>query len=275
MNSKRWIAALVCLGSALFAETASAAPDVTGFGGLVDGGFIYARVRASGAVLDSDQYVGQGDLIYTFDNPGLAVQVDVSDDFYYGVAHRLAHLWSAGGSAFWRDDKGTFGFSGSYFSTDAAAQPLFAGKTSVETYGIFGEYYILKDLTLQARGGGTDGGGVGLQSYYGAAGLTWYDDPNLAVHAEYNYTTYSSGHDWTGIEGDVEYLPFHSVPVSMYVGYDYANISKAHDTHGGDSAAIYLGLKLHLGTGLTLRDYQRTGAIEWTGDSRPGANLKF
>ena len=60
--ASKWISALVCLGSAMFAPAASAAPDVTGFSGLVDGGFIYARVRADGAVLDSDQYVGQGDL---------------------------------------------------------------------------------------------------------------------------------------------------------------------------------------------------------------------
>lgn len=272
--ASKWISALVCLGSAMFAAAASAAPDVTGFSGLVDGGFIYTRVRADGAVLDSDQYVGQGDLLYTFDNPGMAVQLDISDDFYDAVKFQMAHIWSAGGSAFWRDDKGTIGFSGSYFATDAPAEPLFSGKKSVESYGVFGEYYIFKTLTLQARGGGTEGGGVGLQSYYGAAGLTWYDDPDLAVHAEYNYTTYSSGHNWTGIEGDVEYLPFHSAPVSLYVGYDYANISKANNS-GGDSAALYFGLKLHLGSGLTLRDYQRTGPIEWTGDSRPGANLKF
>ena len=94
------------------------------------------------------------------------------------------------------------------------------------------------------------------------------------------WTFASSRIDWaaascSGIGASIEYLPFHSVPASFYVGYDYANISKAHDAKGGDSAAVYLGVKFHFGSGRSLRDFQRTGPVEWMGDSRPGANLKF
>ncbi|HEX4293625.1 MAG TPA: hypothetical protein VHZ29_05790 [Rhizomicrobium sp.] len=267
--------AFALLGCLALCGTASAAQDPSGFSGLMSGGFIYARTRATGATADSDQYVGSGSLLYVFDNPGLSVQIDGDYDNYYGTKHEPADIWSAGGSVFWRDGKGTFGFSGSYFAVDAPAAPLFTGKKSVESYGLFGEYYVLDSLTLQARGGGTEGGGVGLQSYYGAGGFTWYDDPDFAFHAEGDYTTYSSGHNWTGVDASIEYMPFHSLPASFYVGYDYANISKAHDTKGGDSAAVYLGVKFHFGAGRSLRDYQRTGPLEWMGDSRPGANLKF
>jgi hypothetical protein len=248
---------------------AQAAPDLSGFSGQIDGGFIYARVRQDATISDSDQYVGHGAALYTFDNPGFGVQVDVSDDFYYGKPHQLSHIWSAGSSVFWRDHKGTIGFSGSYFGVDAPAFPLFGGKKSLESYGIFGEYYATGNLTLQIRGGGTEGGSVGTQSYYGAGGLTWYDSPDLAFHVESQYTSYSSGHDWTGVAATVEYMPFR-FPASVYVGYDYANIS-----HGGDSAAVYLGLKVHFDGGRNLRETQRTGPIEWTGDARPGANLRF
>jgi len=270
MVAKNRVAGLALACTLAFPALAQAAQDLSGFSGLLSGGFIYARTRAGKNVADSDQYVGQGSLLYTFDDPGFAAQIDMTDDFYYGVKHELAHIWSAGGSFFWRDGKGTIGLSGSYFAVDAPADPLFSGKKSVESYGIFGEYYVTHNFTLQARGGGTEGGGVGLQTWYAAGGFTWYEDPDLALHAEGNFTTFSSGKDWTGIEGTLEYLPFESLPASLYVGYDYANIS-----HGGDSAAIFFGLTWHFGQGRSLVDYQRTGPIQWTGDAKPGANLKF
>jgi len=253
-----------------FPAVAAAAQDLSGFSGLLSGDFIYARTRSGANVADSDQYVGQGSLLYTFDNPGFAAQVDVTDDFYFGVPTQESHIWSTGGSLFWRDNKGTIGVSGSYFAADAPADPLFSTKKSVESYGIFGEYYVAQNFTLQARGGGTEGGGVGLQAWYGGGGFTWYDNPDLAVHVEGNFTTFSSGKDWTGVQGSVEYLPFESMPASFYIGYDYASIS-----HGGDSASVFLGFTWHLGWGRSLADYQRTGPIQWTGDAKPGANLKF
>ncbi|MBV8978112.1 MAG: hypothetical protein JOZ13_12120 [Alphaproteobacteria bacterium] len=270
MAARNPIAAFALAAAALLPEAASAAQDLSGFSGLLSGGFIYARTRAGSDVADSDQYVGQGSLLYTFDNPGFAAQIDVTDDNYFGTRHELAHIWSAGGSLFWRDSKGTIGLSGSYFAVDAAADPLFSGKKSLESYGAFGEYYVSNNFTLQARGGGTEGGGVGLQAWYGSGGLTWYDTPDLAAHVEASYTSYSSGKNWTGIEGVFEYLPFRSLPANIYIGYDYANIS-----HGGDSAAIFLGLTWHFSAGRTLVDYERSGPIQWTGDDKPGANLKF
>jgi len=260
----------------LLAALGLAAPAEAGdLSGLFDSSFAYTRVPASGAqglpALDTDQYTFKLAGLYTFDNPGFAVQLEGQDDFHYGIKFNLAHLWNAGGSVFWRDNKGTIGLSASYFAVDAPALPLFPGKTSIESYGAFGEYYIFDNLTLQAKGGGTTGG-VGAASVYGSGGLTWYDAPDLALHLSATFTSYTSANNWTNVDASVEYLPFRSIPVSLYLGYDFVNISGLGYTKAN---TFFGGLKLHLGEGSALVDYERTGPVEWTGNSTPGANLKF
>lgn len=243
--------------------------------GLVIGDFAYTRVpqvKPQGLPnIDTDQYTFKAKGLYTFDNPGFGVQIEGQDNFYFGKKFELAHLWSAGGSIFFRDNKGTIGASFSYASVDAPAPPLFSGKTSVQSYGGFGEYYVFKDLTLQAKVGGTTGA-VGEASVYGGVGLVWYDSPDFAFHSELNFTSYTSANNWTNVKAWGEYLPFNSIPVSFYMGYDFVNISGLGYTH---MSTFLGGLKFHFGEGYTLRDYQRTGPLEWTANSEPGANLKF
>lgn len=267
--SRTKIAAL-SLGLALASPLAAqAATDPEGLTGLLDGTFAYSRIPVGKIAVDSDQYTVHGAALYTFDNPGFGVQIEGQDDFYFAVKYNLAHLWSAGGSLFWRDNKGTFGVSASYFSVDAPAAPLFSGKKSIQSFGFFGEYYAFNELTLQVKGGGTTGG-VGYASLYTAGGLTWYESPALAFHMEINFTAFTSAHDWTDVNSSIEYLPFHSVPLSFFAGYDYANVSSARY-----ASTFFAGIKYHFGSGLVLADYQRTGPIEWTGNAQPGANLKF
>lgn len=266
----------VHLGLAALAALCAAAPSrASDFTALVDGEFAYTRVPSSPAQglhsVDTDQYTFKAAGLYTFDNPGFGIQIEGQDDFYFGSKFNLSHLWSAGGSIFFRDNKGTIGLSGSYSAVDAPAPPLFATKTSVEAYGIFGEYYIFDNLTLQAKGGGTTGA-VGEASIYAGGGLTWYDSPDLAFHAEANFTSYTRANNWANINSSVEYLPFRSLPMSLYVGYDFVNISGLGYTK---TNTFFGGLKFHFGEGRVLSDYQRTGPIEWTGNSQPGANLKF
>jgi len=267
-----------CLGLGLLALVApvfAAQAQAGGFTGLAVGEFAYTRVPSSPKQnlfsIDTDQYTFKLAGLYTFDNPGFGIQLDTQDDFYFGKKFNLSHLWSAGGSVFFRDNKGTVGISGSYSSVDAPAAPLFKGKTSVESFGLFGEYYVLRNLTLQAKFGGT-AGAVGEASAYGGAGLTWYDSPDLALHLESNFTSYSRASNWTNVNASIEYLPFQSMPVSIYAGYDYLNMSGLGYTY---ASTFFAGLKYHLGQGRVLSDYQRTGVAEWTGVSQPGANVKF
>jgi hypothetical protein len=222
-----------------------------------------------GSSIDTDQYTGHGALLYTFDNPGFGIQVDGQDNFYYGIKHNDAHLWSAGGSIFFRDNKGTIGLSGSYFSADAPAAPFFPGKKSIESYGAFGEWYPFHNLTFQAKFGGTSGP-VGLASVYGGGGVTFYDGPDLSVHAELNFTSFTSGNDWTDYNAGIEYLPFNSVPVSFSLGYDHAIVAGV-----GYTSSFFAGLKYHFGEGQVLANYDRTGPIQYSGNATPGSNLKF
>ena len=197
------------------------------------------------------------------DNPGLNFQLEGGDDFYFAIKHNDAHLWNAGGSLFWRDNKGTIGISGSYFSVDAPALPLFAREKTIESYGAFGEYYVFENLTLQIKGGGTTGP-EGSSSVYGGGGLTFYESRDFALHTELNFTSFTSGHDFTDVRSEVEYLPFNSIPLSLYAGYDYTAVSGASYV-----STLLAGLKVHFGQGRALSTYNRTGPVEWNGTARP------
>jgi hypothetical protein len=269
--SKMTSAAVALLAIGLYPTGAFATQDLSGFSGLIDGNFTYSRDtrNAVGSAIDTDQYTAHGVLLYTFDNPGFGFQVEGQNNFYFGIKHNAADLWSAGGTAFFRDDKGTIGLSGSYFAADAPAAPFFPGKKSIESYGFFGEYYPFRSLTLTVKGGGTSGP-VGLASYFGGGGLTWYEYPDLAFHTEINFTSFTSGDDWTDYKAGIEYLPFSAMPVSVEFGYDHAIVAKV-----GYTSAFFASLKFHFGQGRSLVDYDRTGPVQYTGNATPGSNLKF
>jgi hypothetical protein len=251
------------------AGSAAAAGNTTGFSGLLDGNFTYSNDRVGPAV-DTDQYTVHGALAYTFDDPGFGVQLDAQDNFYFGTKYDLAHLWTAGGSVFFRDNKGTIGLSGSYFSVDAPAAPIFIGKESVESTGFFGEYYPSRNLTLEMKGGKT-WGPLGLASYYGGAGLTYYEAPDLAFHVEGNFTSFTAANNWTDFNASVEYMPFDSIPMSFSAGYDHTLVSG----FTGNASTFFAGIKYHFGAGHVLGEYDRTGPVQYTGKPTPGANLKF
>lgn len=266
--AKGWVLGLALLA---FASPAGAGE----LSGLVVGDFAYAELPPAKKQklprISTDEYTVKLAGLYTFDNPGFGIQLDAQDGFYFGRKFDLSHLWSAGGSAFFRDNKGTIGVSGSYSAVDDVAEPLFHGKTSVESFGLFGEYYPFRSLTLQAKVGGT-AGAVGEASAYGGVGLTWYDSPDLAFHIEGNLTSYTRAATWTNANASIEYMPFQSVPVSLYAGYDYMNMSGLGYTY---ASTFFSGLKLHFGEGRVLSDYDRTGPTQWNGNSQPGANIKF
>lgn len=273
--TKDILASLTLSAFALCSAPAFATEDLSGLSGYLDGNYTYSNDRVGPAV-DSNQYTVRGALTYTFDNPGFGFQIDGQDNFYFGPKYDLAHLWSAGGSLFFRDDKGTIGLSGSYFSVDDVALPLFTGKTSIESYGFFGEYYPFRTLTLQIKGGGTTGP-VGLTSYYGGGGLTYYDGPDLSAHIEANVTSFQGHGTWTDFNASLEYLPFHSIPMSFYAGYDHAIVAGLGGTatSGTGTSALFAGIRYHFGAGHVLADYDRTGPVQYTGNATPGANLKF
>jgi len=259
---RNWLAVVTAALTAGLPAAGLAADDLSG---LLNGGYAYDNLNGRG---HADQYSAQGSGLFTFGNPGFAVQLDGGND-WISDADRTDHLWSIGTDAFWRDRKGTVGLSVSYAASDGPAQPFFATRASSESFGLFGEYYALNNLTLQIKGGGATGGAES-SSYFAGAGLTFYDSPDLAFHAEVTTSYYVAGRDWTNADSSLEYLPFGSVPLSFYAGYDWANISGA-----GYVSTVFAGFKVHFGPGRSLVDYQRSGPVEWTGQASPGARLRL
>jgi hypothetical protein len=248
---------------ALACSPAAAQHDFTG---LLDGGYAY-RTRSGGGSGSANEASVHGAGLFTLDNPGFAVQLEGGDDFLE-LHGRQQQMWSAGGDIFWRDGKGTFGVSGLYSQIGGPAPPWFGQKTSSETGGIFGEYYVFEDLTLQIKGGGSTGSAES-SAYFGGGGFTFYDSPDLALHAEGSVSTFTAGRDWTDANASLEYRPFASLPFSVYGGYDWSSFSTM-----GSVSTVFAGLKIHFGAGRTLLQEQRMGPVEWTGRAAPGAGLR-
>jgi len=237
------------------------------FSELFDAGYAYRDIGAA-TPAHGDQYSVHFAGLFSLDDPGFNVQVNGGDD-WLAEGRRVDQQWTAGANIFWRDRKGTFGISGSFASMDGPALPFFQKKAGTETLGLFGEYYVLKDLTLEIKGGGSTGG-IPWASYFGGGGVTFYLLPDLALHSDASMTAFIAGRDWTNVRAEVEYLPYEPVPVSVYAGYDYTIVSTL-----GHANTFMLGFKVHFGHGQTLVEDQRTGPIEWTADAAPSAGLRF
>ena len=130
------------------------------------------------------------------------------------------------------------------------------GKESIESFGFFGEYYPFRSLTLMMKGGGTSGP-VGTSSYYGGAGFTYYDGPDLAFHVEGNFTSFTGDSNWTDFNASVEYMPFDSIPLSFSAGDDHALISG----FTGTTNSVFAGIKYHFERTAKALILARTAAV--------------
>jgi hypothetical protein len=261
MNATRTAAAVALT---LAASAARAEHD---FSGLFDAQSAY-RTRTGGPSGHGDQYTAGGAILFTLDNPGIAVQAD-GGETAIASGKGVEQVRTAGGDLFWRDAKGTFGLSGSYVQSDATSLPYFSEKTALENAGLFGEYYAGRALTLEIKGGVTTGSNRST-GYFGGGGFTYYDYSDLSLHAEGNFSGFRGGRDWSDAEARVEYLPFSALPVSVYGGYDWS-----HFSHNGSISTVFVGLRVHLGPGKTLEEYDRHGPITWTGRATAGTGLKL
>ena len=265
MNRGSWVLAGIVLGLFPIAPACADFPSLDRFSGLVGGEYDYARMPRSG---HADQYSLDGAALVTFENPGLVLQVEGRDVRLSGVKNG-GGAWSADSDLFWRDNKGTFGVTAGYVRADTDVALNLPAGVNFETYGFFGEYYVLRNLTLQMKGSATTGG-TRTGSYGGDGGLIFYDYPDLAFHASAGITAFAGGDDLFDVDSYLEYLPFESVPVSVYAGYDWTNISRT-----GYASTVFAGLRIHIGGGTTLADDDRTGPIAWTGGAEPGMRQRF
>jgi len=131
--------------------------------------------------------------------------------------------------------------------------------TSLNSYGVGGEWFATPSVTLAIRGGGANESSTG-GGYFGTQG-TWYACPNFAVSAGVDY--WSAGANITSETVRAEWAPSDTVPFALYAGYQ--NLF-ANGKRGGE---LFLGVKLFTnGSGATtLVDRERTGTNGYISES--------
>lgn len=239
---------------ALLSGTASASASGSSVSGAVDLGYSYTKLSNGGGHLNN--WNGSGTALVDVGN-GLNFQVG-SGGSHTSFSGVRINTWKADGAIFWRDWAGAFGATVNYHALSGAFTPLGVGASAKFTdYGLFGDYYMTRDITLSAAGGAFSGD---IKGYYGGGGLTYYLKRNIAFTADGAYTKFrNGGGHMTDFGAKLEYAPFVHVPVSMYAGYNYTDIS-------GTSSKLNtfsVGLTVYFdgGAGDALVEHHRNGVV--------------
>jgi hypothetical protein len=191
--------------------------------------------------------------------------------------------WRYGGDVFWRDGVGIIGANveAAHTTTDAftaivvtppggaPARTLTQSESTFENAGLFGEYFVLSDLSLRGKGGfifGDRNGG------YGGVSLAFYPVTEIAMTVGPDYTDLGHGLTEEDAAAGIEYLPFPDAPITLNVGYTYARFRGI--ARGEDGNIFSVALKAYLGArGENLRDYQRNGTVAGDGVAPALAHL--
>jgi hypothetical protein len=267
----RWIGvpAMALLAWPLANVPALAQGDEMQFAGTVGAG--WSDYLLPGQRKNTSDWLASGSAVLTVDNPGFNVQANFNNSAVE-MPKQSADTWSFGGDVYWRDYAGSVGFNVN-FATDVntGSTTVGAGHDDEENYGWFGQWFVRRDLTLQFKGGITDGR---FEGEYGGAGVVFYPYQYIATSLTADYT--QDPHIREQVRDatfTVEYLPVHDIPVSLYLGYDYSLVSQLpHE----QVSVLLVGLKAYLGGGGrsgTLVEYQRNGATNW--DGAPAAVLEL
>jgi hypothetical protein len=255
---------------------------------------------------NTNDWAGLGSVVATFGNPGFNIQLNVADDNIQVPSTVMttstlsgntvtsiatttksnASVWKYGGDIFWRDHAGIIGVNGSAETENAASNisivtttitagtpktgPAVNSSTSidhgVESAGLFGEYFVLTDLTLRGKGGWFTGDYTG---YYGDGAVVYYPYRQFAIQASADYSQTNSGERTEAASAKLEYLPIPSVPFSLVMQYTYAKYrGLPMSVHGGESI-FGAAFKVYFdGEGASLREYQRNSVSAWDGPPR-------
>lgn len=245
-------AACAALGAALVLVCSTA--NATTISGAIDLGYGYTKVSKGGGHMNN--WNGSGTALVDFGN-GMNLQVGSGGGrtTFSGVD---VNTWKIDGAIFWRDWAGAFGASVNHHSFSGAFTPLGLGTSAKFTdYGVFGDYYMTEDITLSGAGGAFSGD---VKGYYGGGGLTYYLMRNVAFTADGSYVKIRNGGGHaTDFGAKLEYAPFARIPVSMYAGYDYTDLS-------GTSSKLHtfsVGFTVYFdgGAGDSLVDHHRKGVV--------------
>lgn len=192
--------------------------------------------------------------------------------------------WRYGGDIFWRDGGGILGVNiqAAHTTTDAYEAVVVTppggaptktrtpSESTFENAGLFGEYFVLPDLSLRGKGGfifGDRSGG------YGGVALAFYPVSEIAMTIGPDYTDLSHGLTEQDAAAGIEYRPFPDAPITLNVDYTYARFHGFFGEHAGNNI-FGVSLKAYLGArGENLRDYERLGTATWDGVSPAVAHL--
>jgi len=235
----------LCLGSAMTVVLSGpAAAD----SGVFSGG--YANVSGSNHLSISDGGIEASGQMALGDE-GFNAQVDGGINSASGSTN--ANIYNIDGLFFYRMPEGQFGGLGDYIST------VGMHSTHVIPYGVFGEYYFSDQITA-----GLEGGGLSARMSSGGfveGHITGYVTPDISIKGFDTYISVSNGQD-NNIGVQAEYLISEAIPISIYGGYAYTDISHTgvHDT---TLNTFFVGLKIYTnGTGAPLVTTQRNGVVD-------------
>ena len=256
---------------ALTAGPALAQSDMQ-FAGTVGGG--WTDFLLPGKTAHASEWLVDGSAVLTLNNPGFNFQVNGNNNVDQVPFKGSRDFLSYGGDAFWRDYAGSFGINAnSSVGSNAGALAISAKHYDVQSYGLFGQWFAEPYLTLEIKGGRFQGQDEGMYGD-GAVVLYPYHDLAMSLTADYGEAQHIREEVRDGVF-TVEYLPVHDVPVSLYVGYDYAIESQLPHQQ---VSVLLVGIKAYLGGGGrsgSLVDYQRNGATNWDAASPTLFDLGF
>lgn len=252
---KRFLVTAAAVWAATLAASLSAGNAASLGGAQISGALSvdYSRDRSEGEGAHS--FGATGSVLASFGNPGLNVQLDVGGD-RLRIEGENSDGWSGALDGFWRDSKGSIGF------TAAHGVPEWADGMHSQSYGLFGEWYFWPELTLRAKGGWTainESAGKHTGGFAGVA-AEYYFIPDLGL---------SLGGDYTSVEGlnmrqshvAAEYLFFRDFPLSLRASYDYQKFGQTN------VSAYMFRLKYRFGATGALVTLDRSGPTAWTGAS--------
>jgi hypothetical protein len=208
----------------------------------------------------ANQWNASGSAVLTLDNPGGNIQVNFDNAGLKTAGVNDQDKWDFGGDAYWRDYAGEFG-------VNISQNNLVTGSgRDYLTGGFFGEFYMLSDVTLRAKGGRVQGD---FEGWYGDTGAVFYPLDQVAISVTGDYARFKdTGPRVTDGQISIEYLPVPDVPISLSIGYTYAHYSHLAVGFDGNTNIFSVALKAYFGGGGRnggLVDYQRNGATNWDG----------
>jgi hypothetical protein len=256
-----WVAAAIILGTAT--PVLAAAP--IGVAGVFSGQYTYTDV----ANTDVNTWSGHGQAAIGI-TPEFAGQIDGGySRIDLGSGLSSADVFHVGGHAFWAPAMGRLGVTVNHQGVNYQFNSI-----NYTQLGGFGEFYITDMLTLGMNAGGIMAANCVFKSAcadgaYVSGGGTAYATPNLGITATVHYAEYLNFNYTTiGILGEL--LLSDQMPISVYAGYNYTDISSLTD----NASQFTIGFKFYTsGNGVTLVEKHRNSVLSDL--VRTGLNFKY